>query len=843
MRQAHSRAWTARFGAQSGVDKTRDALATVSQTVRVLSKPGDRTKISFSDKGNSVKQPEVIYLDPHVLTDPRIKDAGELDDVLCGQALFGSAAKHVVDPAILAGYGPKGTLWKSKGAKAMYMAAEIAAVDNYVEEEAPGFVPYLEAKAAYGSDAAQAGLIRMAMAFEEEPTAELAAALVSHSLSTRGTSAIPLGPYADAVDDALDKFEACNNSAQRATTADKVWATLKKVFPYVAPPPPPMPSPPQPPEEDEDDDVEKEKQEQQQQGDGDSQDEQEETDEQDQQDKPQNGKPKPQKQDENDPKEAESDEKDPESDDSDEADPNESDPAENDEAEDRQDGKGDDKEDEDEQDKQDQSEGVAGQNKQDEQDEKDQQGEQDQSKGAQNQDEPESEDKGDKPEDKQSSGGNDKQDKQDKGDGEEDEQTEDKGDGNEQNEQDKPTEGEESSDKQDKPAESEESQPREATEQAQTQQSQETREDEAPKSYEELMQEWEDANQRRKEAKAAAEKALEAADQIAQAIMSTANAESAGKEVEAAQAERPEAPEPKAIETRAIEVGDTEPSGGWSREESTSNVIFVPISIQQAHREAYDGFARSVRREADDLRTKMQFRTETMVEMSYGYRSGELDEGALDKLFTHDGHGSPALFMQRDVIGRAPIAFGLLVDESGSMSHNERFAHARRVAILLREAIKDIPNILPYIWGHTAKGHGDDAKTHIFQYLDPRSDSAAALSQIQARDWNADGYAIWACAERMLQENDPAQVDRRILWVVSDGKPAYHNGEAHTRKMVDQAWRAGVEVYGVGIDNAFTQEFADNLYGENRAIVLPDVDSSAKYIGAFLVRLAQRAIR
>jgi hypothetical protein len=85
-----------------------------------------------------------------------------------------------------------------------------------------------------------------------------------------------------------------------------------------------------------------------------------------------------------------------------------------------------------------------------------------------------------------------------------------------------------------------------------------------------------------------------------------------------------------------------------------------------------------MKRVADRFVSAFMFRNVESQQYDYGLRSGDLDEGGLHKLGYTD-----ALFCRKEDPDVKKVTVCLLLDESGSMSSNARYASARKVAMAM----------------------------------------------------------------------------------------------------------------------------------------------------------------
>ncbi len=124
--------------------------------------------------------------------------------------------------------------------------------------------------------------------------------------------------------------------------------------------------------------------------------------------------------------------------------------------------------------------------------------------------------------------------------------------------------------------------------------------------------------------------------------------------------------------------------------------------------------------------------------------------------------------------GEKKLAVCVLVDESGSMSWEDRSTYARTASLVLYDFCHN-SGIPVSVYGHT-----EDAGTvKIFSYADYGSvdgNDRYRLMDISARSSNRDGAALIFAAEQLLKRPE----EKKLLILISDGQPAAYGymGEA-----------------------------------------------------------------
>jgi nitric oxide reductase activation protein len=108
---------------------------------------------------------------------------------------------------------------------------------------------------------------------------------------------------------------------------------------------------------------------------------------------------------------------------------------------------------------------------------------------------------------------------------------------------------------------------------------------------------------------------------------------------------------------------------------------------------------------------------------------------------------------------------------------------------------------------------------------------------MNAKQQNLDGHAIKYVAKKFA--NDSFNFDKKIMFVISDGEPEGYgySGESairHTGSVCEFCRKKmGVDIIGIGIDNAFSSKVADKLYGKNKSIVLDNVKKSLSVMARY----------
>lgn len=179
-------------------------------------------------------------------------------------------------------------------------------------------------------------------------------------------------------------------------------------------------------------------------------------------------------------------------------------------------------------------------------------------------------------------------------------------------------------------------------------------------------------------------------------------------------------------------------------------------------------------------------------------RSGVLDTNKLAEAF----QGVPTVYLREGEVKTDKVAVCVLIDESGSMC-GDRIRAARDTAVLINEAIGQVPNVELFIYGHS----GDRKRrrsTEMFVYREKGYTPKFALGSVEARCQNRDGVAILETAKRVRkQTKNPV-----LFFILSDGAPAagdYGGRSAmlHVKECVAKAEHLGFYVIQVCIHHCY----------------------------------------
>ena len=168
-----------------------------------------------------------------------------------------------------------------------------------------------------------------------------------------------------------------------------------------------------------------------------------------------------------------------------------------------------------------------------------------------------------------------------------------------------------------------------------------------------------------------------------------------------------------------------------------------------------------------------------------GQRSGLLDTGKLAEA----RQGVPSVYKRMGEVKSDRITVCALIDESGSMWGAGEEA-ARDTAVLLNEALGNLPNVNLYIYGHTASR----STTSLYVYREPGFERRYALGSTDSRAGNHDSVAIREACARVRRSTS----DKVLFFMISDGAP--NESTDMVRKAVHDVEKDGFEVVAISID-------------------------------------------
>lgn len=212
-------------------------------------------------------------------------------------------------------------------------------------------------------------------------------------------------------------------------------------------------------------------------------------------------------------------------------------------------------------------------------------------------------------------------------------------------------------------------------------------------------------------------------------------------------------------------------------------------------------------------------------------RSGILDTNKLAEAY----QGVPTVYIREGEVTTDKVSVCVLIDESGSMS-GERIKAARDTAVLINEAIGNIPNVELFIYGHS----GDMKRsfsTEMYIYREKDYNPKFSLGSVEARAQNRDGIAILEIAKRVRsQTRNPV-----LFFILSDGSPcagSYGGKTAmnHVRDCVHKVERMDFTVVQVCINHVYDPSVMFDHF-----IILEDMSRLAFELGNVIKKATMKA--
>ena len=277
----------------------------------------------------------------------------------------------------------------------------------------------------------------------------------------------------------------------------------------------------------------------------------------------------------------------------------------------------------------------------------------------------------------------------------------------------------------------------------------------------------------------------------------------------------------------------------------------VNVKVTAGCKDLYRQLVSNLKITINSMKNRLKLRQEKPNLMLHGLRRGGIDEGSLYKLAFHEPE--PLIFEQPEIINRIDMAFAILIDESGSMNgqangskDQTRVEVARDVAIVLSESLRGNEGLELAVLGHTAQYRRQDGKSTgvaIHHYMTPDNPHVETLARSNSFGNNLDGYAMLETVRKMLKWYP--YLDHRTIFVVSDGQPAgdgYGSTSAHQHmfRVCTAARRAGVNIYGIGIDNAYSTTIGEDMYGRGNFVVLANAVDSMALLCNFVVNAVRK---
>lgn len=183
-----------------------------------------------------------------------------------------------------------------------------------------------------------------------------------------------------------------------------------------------------------------------------------------------------------------------------------------------------------------------------------------------------------------------------------------------------------------------------------------------------------------------------------------------------------------------------------------------------------------------------------------GLRRGILDGNKIAEAI----QGQKNVYCRQEIIRPDRVNICLLIDESGSMSGTNEIL-ARQTAVLINEAVGNVPNVELNIYGYTNEYYD----ICLFPYREWGCPfNPETLGSITAIGGTPTAEAIRECVKRVRRKSQT----KSVLLVISDG---YANDGCYSvRKAVDEAKQNNMETIGISISSNLGQNELRQMYDQ-----------------------------
>lgn len=265
-----------------------------------------------------------------------------------------------------------------------------------------------------------------------------------------------------------------------------------------------------------------------------------------------------------------------------------------------------------------------------------------------------------------------------------------------------------------------------------------------------------------------------------------------------------------------LEVGDEKSIRNMEVDLLTKG--FTDVNINQEYfyknekyvRDKYDAIVSQHRQYIDMLRERLFVRTMDISAPEFNMKSGNIDEHSLWKLCDSSEENN-AIFYQHNVPQKVEKChINILFDNSGSMSERNRINICREIGVIMNEAVKGIPNVKINFYSFT------DNKFYKF---DNPVDIVAMKEQGGTDEGGAMGCTLREInnhrVERLINCDD--DYEKTFFLAIGDGMTE----EEKVKKSLDFIKRENIKFFHVGIDNAYSEEHGESLYGKDGFAIIP----------------------
>lgn len=198
-------------------------------------------------------------------------------------------------------------------------------------------------------------------------------------------------------------------------------------------------------------------------------------------------------------------------------------------------------------------------------------------------------------------------------------------------------------------------------------------------------------------------------------------------------------------------------------------------------------------------------------------------------LARNDGH----YFYNNKLPDSPDIAIALLIDESGSMSSNDRITYARATAIIIHDFCSALQIPLT-VYGHSAL-YGSSVELYAYAEFDSvDGNDKYRLMDMSSHGCNRDGMPLRYVAERLMSRNEQV----KLLILISDGQPNAEGysgtaAEADLRGIKKEYERKGITMFAAAIGE--DKEKIQHIYKDG-FLDITDLEKLPKNIARLIIQ-------
>lgn len=245
----------------------------------------------------------------------------------------------------------------------------------------------------------------------------------------------------------------------------------------------------------------------------------------------------------------------------------------------------------------------------------------------------------------------------------------------------------------------------------------------------------------------------------------------------------------------------------FSKEDVLTNTAtdVVAKKVTQVDRGKYERIKNKVRANTATLKRLLTIESIDQTTLNKGMRTGTLDVSKLAEAVQR----VETVYQRTAYSKSVKHSICIVIDQSGSMasrlagSSQTKIDAAVDTAVLIHGAIKNLPGLDLYMYGHTADHRSENTTLFVYEEAD-FSCGGANLATIDAKSNNRDGVALVAAAQRVRRHTK----EHTIMIVIADGQP-YASGYSgtpavnHVKRVVEKIERDNFTVLSVSIDSEY----------------------------------------